>query len=231
MHDQKINLAPVEPGHIAVVAVSPGKGISRIFASLGVAAIVEGGQTMNPSTEEILHALENLPTDKIIILPNNKNIVMAAQTAASVTVKKVAVIPSKNVPQGLSAMLRLVGDADFDHVVSEMNEAITEVETGEVTIATRTVEINGVDVKTGEVIALLNGKLVNASATLEEACEKLLKSAGTDDRERITIFYGDNISKNDVNRITDDIRNQYPNHEIEVHEGGQPHYQFIFMIE
>ncbi len=229
--DQKINLAPVEPGHIAVVAVSPGKGISRIFASLGVAAIVEGGQTMNPSTEEILHALENLPTDKIIILPNNKNIIMAAQTAASVTVKKVAVIPAKTVPQGLSAMLRLVGDADFDHVVTEMNEAITEVETGEVTVATRTVEINGVDVKSGEVIALLNGKLVNASPTLEEAVDGLLKSADTDDRERITIFYGANIAKNDVNRISDDIRNKYPNHEIEVHEGAQPHYQFIFMIE
>ena len=229
--EQKINLAPVEPGHIAVVAVSPGKGISRIFASLGVAAIVEGGQTMNPSTEEILHALENLPTDKIIILPNNKNIIMAAQTAASVTVKKVAVIPAKTVPQGLSAMLRLVGDADFDHVVSEMNEAITEVETGEVTVATRTVEINGVDVKSGEVIALLNGKLVNASPTLEEAVNGLLESAGTDDRERITIFYGANIAKNDVNRIADDIRNKYPNHELEVHEGAQPHYQFIFMIE
>ena len=229
--EQKINLAPVEPGHIAVVAVSPGKGISRIFASLGVAAIVEGGQTMNPSTEEILHALENLPTDKIIILPNNKNIIMAAQTAASVTVKKVAVIPAKTVPQGLSAMLRLVGDADFDHVVSEMNESITEVETGEVTVATRTVEINGVDVKSGEVIALLNGKLVNASPTLEEAVEGLLESAGTDDRERITIFYGANIAKNDVNRIADDIRNKYPNHELEVHEGAQPHYQFIFMIE
>ncbi|NLF49788.1 MAG: DAK2 domain-containing protein [Leptolinea sp.] len=229
--DQKIALTPVEPGHIAVVAVSPGKGISRIFASLGVAAIVEGGQTMNPSTEEILHALENLPTDKVIILPNNKNIIMAAQSAASVTVKKVAVIPAKTIPQGLSAMLRLVGDADFDQVVDEMNEAIAEVETGEVTIATRSVEINGVGVKSGEVIALHNGKLVNASDTLEEACEKLLESAGTEDRERITIFYGDNISKNDVNRIADGIRTLYPNHEIEVHEGGQPHYQFIFMIE
>ncbi|MEI8132711.1 MAG: DAK2 domain-containing protein [Leptolinea sp.] len=229
--DQKINLAPIEPGHIAVVAVSPGKGISRIFASLGVAAIVEGGQTMNPSTEEILHAFENLQTDKIIILPNNKNIILAAETAASVTVKKVVVIPSSTVPQGLSAMLRLVGDADFDHVVSEMKGAIHEVDTGEITIATRTVEINGVDVKTGEVIALLNGKLVNASATLDEACKKLLESAGTADREHITVFYGNNISKNEVNKIIDEIRTIYPNHEFEVHEGGQPHYQFIFMIE
>ena len=143
-----------------MVAVSPGQGISRIFGSLGVAAVVEGGQTMNPSTEEILQAIENLPTDKIIILPNNKNIILAAQQTASVTVKNVAVIPCSSVPQGLSAMLRLDPDGNMERVVKEMNEAIKEVETGEITVATRTVELNGVNVQEGQVIALLNGKLV-----------------------------------------------------------------------
>ena len=109
----KINLTVVEPGHIAVVAVSPGLGISRIFASLGVAAIVEGGQSMNPSTQEILGAFENLPTDKIIILPNNKNVILAAESTRSITVKNVAIIPSKSVPQGLSALLRLNPEGDF----------------------------------------------------------------------------------------------------------------------
>lgn len=227
----KINLAPVEPGQIAVVAVSPGMGISRIFASLGVAAIVFGGQTMNPSTEEIVKSFENLPADKIIILPNNKNIILAAQTAATVSVKKIAVIPTINVPQGLSCMLRLNPDGDFDQIVEEMNEAMTEVETGEITTATRSVELNGVDVKEGAVIALHNGKLVASSHSLEEACLDLLDKAGAADRERITIFYGDNISKNDVNHIVDKIRSVYPSHEFEVHEGGQPHYQFILAIE
>jgi dihydroxyacetone kinase-like predicted kinase len=227
----QIKLAPVEPGEIAVVAVSPGPGISRIFASLGVAAIVEGGQTMNPSTKEILAAFENLPTDKIIILPNNKNIVMAAEAASSMTVKQVAVIRSTTVPQGLSAMLRLIPDMEFEQVVEEMTDALQDVETGEITIATRSVTINDVDVAQGQVIALHNGKLIQAASSLEEACLGLLEGCDTEDRERITLFYGDNISKTDVNQIVDRIRSAYPAHEIELHEGGQPHYQFIIAVE
>ena len=226
-----LQLTHVEPGQIAVVAVSPGMGISQIFASLGINAVVEGGQTMNPSTEQILGAFENLPTDQVVILPNNKNIVLAAQAAASMTVKKVAVIPSKSVPQGLSAMLRLNPEGDFDEVVAEMNEAITEVESGEITVATRSIEINGVSVKEGEVIALLNGQLIAAQPDLEKACLALLEKANTADRERITFFYGQNIGRAEVNRIVDIIRTAYPTHEIELHEGGQPHYQFILSIE
>jgi len=229
--DAKVTIAPVEPGQIAVIAVSPGNGISRIFASLGANGIVEGGQTMNPSTEEILKSFENLATDKIVILPNNKNIVLAAQSAASVTVKKVAVIPTRSVPQGLSAILRLDPDGDFERVVKDMTSAIDDVETGEVTTATRNVEINGVAVHEGEVIALLNGKLMLASKNLDDACLELLAKAGTDERERITLFYGLNINKADVNRIVDKIRQKYPSHEIELHEGGQPHYQFILSVE
>ncbi len=227
----KLLLAPLEPGQIAVVAVSPGHGISRIFASLGVSAIVEGGQTMNPSTQEILNAFENLPTDRVIILPNNKNIVLAAQAAVTMTVKKVAVVPSTSVPQGLSALLRLKPDGDFDWVVLEMNEALKEVETGEITIATRSVQINGVEVHQGEVIALHNGNLVCASDNLTSACLCLLEKANTAERERITLFYGENVSKTEINAIVDQIREKYPNHEIELHEGGQPHYQFIIAIE
>ena len=227
----KLNLAAVEPGQIAVVAVSPGVGISRIFASLGVSAIVEGGQTMNPSTEEILHAFENLPTDHVIILPDNKNIIMAAQSAATMTVKKVAVVPSRSVPQGLSAMLRLNPEGDFETVVKEMNHALQDVESGEVTVATRSVEINGVDVHQGEVIAILNGNVVHSTDSIEEACFGLLDKANAADHERITLFYGANISKNEVNQIVDKIRERYPSHEIELHEGGQPHYQFIIAVE
>jgi uncharacterized protein len=228
---KKLNLAVIEPGEIAVIAISPGAGISRIFASLGVAAITEGGQTMNPSTKDILNSFENLPTNKIIILPNNKNIIMAAQSAAKMTVKEVAVIPTTNIPQGLNAMLRLIPDGDFEKIVEEMQESLNEVDTGEITVATRSVEINGVQVKQGETIALLNGKLVNSSSSIIESCLELLRIAKTEERERITLFYGDNISKNEVNVIVDDIRLHYPSHEIELHEGGQPHYQFIIAIE
>ncbi len=227
----KLTLAPVEPGQIAVVAVSPGTGISNVFASLGVSAIVEGGQTMNPSTQEILNATENLPTDKIIVLPNNKNIILAARTAADLTVKKLAVVPSKTVPQGVAAMMRLIPDGDFDQVVEDMISALDDVETGEITTATRSVEIDGVEVQEGQCIALHNGKLVLAAATVEAACLGLLKKAHADHFELITLFYGANIPRPEVNRIADVVRLEYPGQEIEVKEGGQPHYQFIVAIE
>lgn len=221
----------VNQGEIGAIAVSPGLGISRIFASLGVSAVVEGGQTMNPSTEEILTAIENLPTDKIVILPNNKNIVLTAQAAAGMTAKRVSVIASKSVPQGLSAMLRLDPQGDFEKVAGEMNSALKDVDTGEITIATRSIQINGVSVEKGQVIALYNGALVGSSPNLKEACLSLLQQAGTEEKERITLFYGNNISRTDVNQIVDEIRRIYPSHELELHEGGQPHYQFIIAIE
>src|SRR5215207_4858176 len=143
----RISFTKVEPGQIAVIAVSPGAGLSRIFASLGVAAVVEGGQTMNPSTQDILNSFENLPTDKIIILPNNKNIVMAANQAKGVTVKKVAVVPSKTIPQGLAAMLSLQPDGELDAVADKMTRALSHVRTGEITVATRSVEIDEVTVE------------------------------------------------------------------------------------
>ena len=227
----KLALAPVEPGQIAVVAVSPGPGLTRVFASLGAAAIVEGGQTMNPSTKEIINAIENLPTDNLVILPNNKNIIMCAESAAELTVKNVSVIPSRTIPQGISAMMRLMPDGDLDQVTAEMMNALNEIESGEITTATRSVEIDDVQVQEGQTIALLNGKLVAATQSVEEACLELLKNAHADHFELITLFYGEGIPKSEVNRIADIIRRTYPEQEIEIQEGGQPHYQFIIAIE
>jgi uncharacterized protein len=229
--DGRPNLAPVTPGEIAVIAVAPGAGIARVFASLGAAGIVSGGQTMNPSTQEIIHAFENLPTDKIVILPNNKNIILAAQTASTLTVKRVAVIPSRTVPQGLAAMMRLAPEGDFDQVVEEMNSALDEVETGEITTATRSVEIDGVQVQEGQIIALHNGKLVLAAHNLEESIMGLLKHAHAAHFELITLFYGADVPKKEVIRLADIIRRHYPAQEVEVQEGCQPHYQFIISIE
>ena len=229
--NSKLELAAIEPGQIAVITVSPGPGLSRIFASLGVAAVVGGGQTMNPSTKDILDAFEKLPTDKIIILPNNKNIILAANQAKEVTVKQVRVVPSRNIPQGLSAMLHLIPDGDLDAVARKMTSAMESVQTGEVTIATRSVEIDGVTVKEGQVIALLNGKLAVSSDNLERACLELFEKAKAEQYELITMFYGEDMKHPDANHIADLIREKYPNQEIEVQEGGQPHYQFIFSIE
>jgi len=226
-----IRFTKVEPGQIAVIAVSPGAGLSRIFASLGVAAVVEGGQTMNPSTQDILNSFENLPTDKVIILPNNKNIVMAANQAKDVTVKQVRVVPSKTIPQGLSAMLSLHPDEELDSVVAKMTKALENVHTGEITTATRSVEIDGVKVESGQVIALLDGKLVASAGSVEEGSLQLLEKADAAEHELITLFYGQDMTHAEANRIADTIREKYSGQEVEVQEGGQPHYQFIISVE
>src|SRR5512142_2824460 len=226
----KIELAKVQPNQVAVVVVSPGPGLSRIFASLGVAAIVEGGQTMNPSTQEILAAFENLPTEKIIILPNNKNLVMTANQAREVTVKKVDVVPSKSIPQGLAAMLVHDPDGELDAVAAKMTKALGNVRTGEITVATRSVEIDGVDVKQGEVIGLLDGKLVASTDSVEKAVLDLLDKAHADEHDLVTLIYGEDTSQSDANHIADAVRTAHPKLEIELQNGGQPHYQFILSI-
>lgn len=226
-----LSLTPVQPGQNAVVVVSPGAGIARVFASLGAAAIVEGGQTMNPSIEEVIRAFENLPSDHIIILPNNKNIILTAQAAAELTVKHVSVIPSRTVPQGLAAMMRLIPDGDFDSVTSEMEAAIEDVETGEITYATRSVEIDGVQVQEGQFIALHNGRLVMAASTLQETLLGFLEKAQAENFELITLFYGANISKKEVFNLTDQLQALYPNQTLEIQEGCQPHYYFIISLE
>lgn len=227
----RIELTRVEPGQIAVVAVSPGDGISRVFASLGVAALVEGGQTMNPSTKDILDAFENLPTDNIIILPNNKNIILSADQAKQVTVKNVHVIPCRSIPQGLAAMMQLIPDGEIGAVAEKMTKAIGEVTTIEVTTATRSVEIDGVAVEQGQVIALVNGKLAISASSVEDACLGALAHSQAGNYELITLFRGEDLPVNETNRVVDAIRLAYPSQEIELQDGGQPHYQFIISVE
>lgn len=227
----QVKFAAVEPGQIAVVTVSPGAGLNRIFASLGVAGIVAGGQTMNPSTQDILASFENLPTDKVIILPNNKNIIMAANQAKEVTVKQVHVVPTRTIPQGLTAMLSLVPDGDIEAIADRMNKAMSTVKTGEITVATRSVEIDGVTVKEGQVIALLDGKLVVSAETVEQGVMDMLEKADAAEHEIVSLFFGENMTHAEANRIADLIREKYPAVEVEVQEGGQPHYQFIISVE
>ena len=228
---RSLRLQLVEPGQLAVVAVAPGLGLARIFASLGVNALVEGGQTMNPSTQEILAAFENLPTDKIIILPNNKNIILAAQQASELTVKKVRVVPSRSIPQGIAAMFNWDAEGDLDQVADAMTQALENVIYGEITTATRSVEIDGVAVKTGQVIGLLNGRLACAADSLEEVLMEILKSGHAEEGELITLYYGEDLSAQEANRLADRVREAYPALEVELHEGGQPHYQILLSIE
>ena len=219
------------PGTIAVVAVSPGIGLSQIFASQGATAIVAGGQTMNPSIQEILKSFEDLPTDKVIILPNNKNIILAANSAKALSVKQVEVIPTRNVAQGISAILRWNPEGDFQEVVDDMKDSLSEADCGEITTSTRTVELNGVKVDKGKIIGLLNGTLLITGESVAEACINLLEKTDLDQRERITLFYGSDMSEDEAQTVADEITETFPDHEIELHNGGQPHYQIIMSLE
>ena len=156
---------------------------------------------------------------------------MAANQAKDVTAKKVAVVASKTIPQGLSAMLSLQPDGELDAVADKMTKALNTVQTGEITVATRSVEIDGVKVETGQVIALLDGKLVVSASSVEEGCLAFLEKANAEEHELVTLFYGENMTHADANRIADLIRSRYSNLEVEVQEGGQPHYQFIISVE
>jgi DAK2 domain fusion protein YloV len=226
-----IELAHVGPGETGAVVVSPGEGISRVFASLGAAAIVEGGQSMNPSTQEILAAVEALPTDKVIILPNNKNIQLCAEQAAEMTSKEALVVPTRTVPQGIAAILAFDPDSPLDAVLASMQSASEIVRTLELTVATRSVEIDGVEVHQGQVIGLLDGKLVVAGEDLPAAFVELLGHAGPEGAELLTVYYGKDLTVEAARAVMEHIKGVCPNLEIELVDGGQPHYQFIASLE
>ncbi|MEK7312657.1 MAG: DAK2 domain-containing protein, partial [Chloroflexota bacterium] len=217
-------------GQIVAVVVSPGPGFDKIFSTQAV-VLVSGGQTMNPSTADIMSAFEDLPTDKVIILPNNKNIQLAAQQAADHSVKTVKVIPTRTVPQGIAAMLAFDPNGDFDGVADAMQRRIGEVETGEVTTATRTVEIDGVSVVEGQIIGLHNGKLVCAGATPDEVVLELLKRMDAPDRELVTLYYGNSLAQEHVEATAAAITKQFGHLAVEVHHGGQQHYHYIFSLD
>jgi len=226
-----VPLAKVQPGQIGVIAVSPGVGLSRVLGSLGVAAIVSGGQTMNPSTQDILEAIGAVPTGRVVVLPNNKNIILAAQQAAGLSVKQVAVVPTRTVPQGIAAMLSYMPEGDLDAVRAAMEKAAGAVETGEVTTATRTVELDGVAVREGQIIGLHNGSLKTAGDDLPGTTLRLLDLMGAGERELISLYYGAEVTEAQVGEMVEAIRAAYPDQQVEIHSGGQPHYYYILSAE
>ncbi len=222
----------IQEGQIAAITVAPGEGLMRIFYSLGTGWVIPGGQTMNPSTEQIVEAINRVPTDKIVILPNNKNILMTAQQAVQLTNgKHVEVIPTTTIPQGISAMLALDPEGDLEQVVEAMRQASQMVETGEVTTSTRDVTINGVKVKQGQIIGLHNDVLSVSGDTVNSVVIALLDKMGAAERELITLYYGAEINPRDAKALVEHLQQLYPEQEIEMREGGQPHYFYILSAE
>jgi DAK2 domain fusion protein YloV len=223
-----VSSAPLD---IAPVAVVAGDGLARVFESLGAAAIVHGGQTMNPSTEEILKAIETVPSDQVIVLPNNKNIILAAEQARDLSDKEVVVVPTRTIPQGIAAILALNHQADLACNAEAMKTAMQEVRTGEVTTATRDVQIGGVSVQNGQLIGLCDDELVLAGDTPEGVVQRLLERMDPSNLEIVTLYYGSDVTAAEGQALADELQEAYPDLEFEVVEGGQPYYFYIVSAE
>jgi DAK2 domain fusion protein YloV len=221
----------LQPGDIATLAVAPGEGLTRVFRSLGTTAIVPGGQTMNPSTEDFLKLLQAIPVDHAILLPNNSNVMMTARQAAEISKKHVLVVPCKTIPQGIAAMLAFNDQRDLETNARAMETAIHLVKTGEITTATRAIEYNGVKVEEGHIIGLLNDELTAANETIEETLWTLLDQMEAATLEIITLYFGNGITLTMAEELGALVREKYPQLEVEIVEGGQPHYYYIISAE
>lgn len=216
---------------ITTIAVAGGPGLARVFQSLGVGAVVSGGQTMNPSTEDILRAIESVATDQVIVLPNNKNIIPAADQAKTLTKKKVTIVPTKTIPEGIAALLAFNFQSDLTTNTQAMARAAQNIQTAEITTATRSVNLDGIQVVEGQTIGLVNGALkVTASSPAQTALD-LIEGMRPEDHEIITLYYGEETTDDEARALADQIRSRYPSQEIEVLNGGQPHYHYIISLE
>lgn len=216
---------------VGTVVVAPGQGLTQVFESLGASVVVSGGQTMNPSTEDLLKAVETVACEDVIILPNNKNIIMAAEQASTLSEKNVEVVRTITVPQGITALLALNFQADLQTNINIMTDAAKTIETVEITTAVRSVQIDGINVHKGEVIGLVNGKLMVKGDSPAQVIHKTLEQIDAKDYEIITLYYGESITADRAQQLADEIENQYPEQEVEVVDGGQPHYHYILSVE
>ncbi len=224
--------ASSEPVEVAVVAVASGDGLKELFTSLGAAAVVQGGDTMNPSVGDLLQAVDGAPSDNVVILPNNKNIVPAALQAATNSTKNVKALDTRSIPQGVAAILCFNSDRDLDANVSDMESAIPSVRSGAVTKAVRTATVDGVAVEEGQLMGMLENKLVSAGQDLTELVGAVLREAGVSAESLVTLYWGAPLGEGDAEGVARDLADgDHEGVEIELVHGGQPHYHFIISIE
>jgi uncharacterized protein len=214
-----------------IVAVVPGAGLTQVFRSLGAQSVVTGGQTMNPSTQELLQAVAALPNAEVVILPNNGNVVMTALQAKELADKPVAVVQSKSVPQGIAALLALNPHADLAQNLQAMATALQSVQTGEVTTAVQDAQFDGITVHAGDTIGLLNDKLTATGPTSSAVVLRLLEQMGAGDLEILTLYFGQPETSEAAETLRAQLRQVYPDQEIEVVDGGQPFYHYIISAE
>ncbi len=220
-----------EKQRFGVVSVAMGEGIAELFKSIGASVVIEGGQTMNPSTEDIVTAIESVHAETVFILPNNSNIVMAAKQAATVSSREVVVIPTKTVPQGMSALLSLNEAASNEDNERAMLEAIDHVKSGQITFAVRDTQIDGIDIAKGDYMGLFNGKITLTAKNQLDAAKELLAKMVTEDDEIVTIIKGEDASSDELDALQAFIEETFEDVEVEVHDGKQPLYSYILAVE
>ena len=216
---------------VATIAVVAGEGLEEVFSSLGVTAVVHGGQTMNPSTKDILQAVEQAPSDKVILLPNNKNIILTAKQVKPLTKKMVEIIPTETIPQGIAALLAFDYDANLETNTTLMKQAIENVKTIEVTRAVRSTQIGGLKIKKKQIISLLDNELITVGNNAVEVVMDTLNKIDLDENEILTIYYGADTALAEAEKTAVTIREKYPKLQVEIIRGSQPHYNYIISVE
>lgn len=230
---QKSEKKASEPAkEFGFISVTIGEGVNEIFKGLGVDYLIEGGQTMNPSTEDMLNAIEQVNAKTIFILPNNKNIILAANQAQSLTEdKEIVVIPSKTVPQGISAIIAFDPSQTVEDNTTGMTDAMQAVKTGQVTYAVRDTSIDGKSISEGDIMGIGDSGIQAVGTDIYETTIELVADMVEDDSELICIYYGDEVQEDDANAVLDALEKKYKNCDIELHYGGQPIYYYVISVE
>ena len=229
--ESNVPAKPERPNGVGLVVVAAGRGLVDIFKALGADVVVEGGQTMNPSTQDMLTAVDAVPYEQVILLPNNANVIMAAKQVVSLTKKQVRLIETHSVPEGVAAVVAFSQDKPVAENLQAMKAEAERVQTIEVTHAVRDTRSNGLKVKKGDVIGLINEKLEFAGGDYAEVVNKALGKLGTDAYELVTVYRGEDASDEELKHLESSIRSSYPTLEVEVQQGGQLHYPFILSVE
>ena len=229
--DIQEEVAPAESKKYAFISVAMGDGITRVLKDLGVDYVIEGGQTMNPSTQDMMECISKLNADHIFILPNNKNIIMAAEQAAEISDKDIRVIPTKSIPQGITAITMFNYEADVDANEETLKEALEMVKTGSVTYAVRDTEMDGIEIKEGNMLGLVESKIKAVGEDYFEVAEEILESMIDEDSELITIFYGKDVDESKMEEFIAELEDKYDDFDVQCYKGDQPLYYFIMSVE
>lgn len=215
----------------AIIAVAAGEGLAKTFADLGVDGIIEGGQTMNPSTEDILAAANKTNAKNVIILPNNKNIILSAEQAQYLTDRKIMVVPSRTIPEGLAAVMAYTPDASPEELFENMKQAVGTVKSGSVTFAVRDTSIDGMDIAKGNYLGISGGKIVSVGEGMALTARELVGGIADEDSEVISVYYGSDVSQDEAEALSARLEEDFPDADILVYDGGQPVYYYIISVE